>query len=54
MSYSPQYNLIKQETWVKYILRAKDIDHDLFYKWVNEFDFQTLRSPEIRDAFCGL
>jgi outer membrane protein OmpA-like peptidoglycan-associated protein len=54
MSYSPQYNLIKQETWVKYILRAKDIDHDLFYKWVNEFDFQTLRSPEIREAFCGL
>lgn len=54
MSYSTSYNLVTHDVWVKYIKRAKKIDTAFFYKWINEYDFQTLRLPEIREEFCSL
>lgn len=47
-------NVLTEEEWEKLLKKAKKLNPDRFYRWINEENFQLLRKPIIKKEFCDL
>jgi uncharacterized protein YkwD/outer membrane protein OmpA-like peptidoglycan-associated protein len=51
---SNKSGLITEEEWEKLLKKARKMNPDRFYRWVNEQNFQLMRDPAIKKEFCEM
>lgn len=49
---SSRSNKLADEEWLKYLRKAKKMNPGRFYTWINDDNFQLLRSELIKKEFC--